>query len=352
LIGREQSMIKTVAVEDAIGMVLGHDVTRIVPDRFKGRAFKKGHVISPADIPKLLDIGKRHIYVLDLEEGAIHENEAAERIARAGAGMGLRFSEVSEGRVNLIADTPGLLVIDVEALARLNAIDDVVFSTLHTHQSVSDGRAVAGTRIIPLATGKETVESAEKVCHDNHPLVQIKPFIPHRVGIVTTGSEVYSGRIEDKFGPVVRTKFTELGSEVIRQEMVSDDIAMTVKAISGLIRDGAGLVAVTGGMSVDPDDQTPASIRAAGGKVSIYGAPIFPGAMFMLAYVNDVPVVGLPGCVMYHRSSVFDLVIPRILAGETVSSADIDAMGHGGFCEGCPECRYPVCGFGKGVGAK
>lgn len=343
--------MKTVQVEDAVGMVLGHDVTQIVPNRFKGRAFKKGHIITQADVPKLLDIGKRRIYVLDLADGFVHEDEAAERIAHAAAGPGLRFSEVSEGRVNLIAETPGLLSIDLGALARINAIGDVVFATVHTHQTVCAGRAVAGTRIIPLATGQENIEAVEAVCAANFPIIEIKPFIPHRVGIVTTGSEVYSGRIEDKFGPVVRSKFAELGSEVIRQELVSDDIETTVTAITGLIEDGADLVAVTGGMSVDPDDQTPASIRAAGGEVVVYGAPIFPGAMFMLAAIGEVPVVGLPGCVMYHRSSIFDLVVPRILAGETVTEADINAMGHGGFCEGCPECRYPVCGFGKGVTA-
>ncbi len=341
-------MMKTIAVEDAIGMVLGHDITRIVPDRFKGRAYKKGHVITREDVPRLLDLGKRQVYVLDLAEGFVHEDEAAERIARAAAGPGLRLSGVAEGRVNLIADVPGLLSIDVAALARINAIEEVVFATVHTHQAVTPGRTVAGTRIIPLATRRETVEAAEAVCARHFPLVRVKPFAPWRVGIVTTGSEVYSGRIEDKFGPVVRAKFAQLGSQVIRQELVSDDVDMTVAAIGGLIRDGADLVAVTGGMSVDPDDQTPASIRAAGGRVVVYGAPIFPGAMFMLATIGDVFVVGLPGCVMYHRTSIFDLVIPRLLAGEAVTRADIAALGHGGFCEACPECRYPVCGFGKG----
>jgi molybdenum cofactor synthesis domain-containing protein len=341
-------MMKTVAVEEAVGMVLGHDVTRIVPDQFKGRAFRKGHIITAEDVPQLLDIGKRQIYVLDLGEDLVHEDAAAERIARAAAGPGIRLSEVSEGRVNLIAARPGLLKIRVDGLERLNTVEEVVFATLHSNQAVTAGRAIAGTRIIPLATRRETVEAAEAVCMQHIPLIQVKPFIAHRVGIVTTGSEVYSGRIEDKFGPVVRAKFAELGSQVLRQELVSDDIDMTVAAITGLIDDGADLVAVTGGMSVDPDDQTPASIRAAGGKVVVYGAPVFPGAMFMLATIGRVPVVGLPGCVMYYRSSIFDLILPRILAGESVTRADIVAIGHGGFCEGCAECRYPVCGFGKG----
>jgi len=341
-------MLKTVAVEDAVGMVLGHDVTQIVPNRFKGRAYRKGHIITAEDVPRLLDIGKRQIYVLELGENYVHEDEAAQRIARAAAGPGLRLSEVSEGRVNLVADRAGLLKIRIEGLNRINAVEEVVFATVHSHQSVAAGRSVAGTRIIPLATRRETVEAVEALCAEYFPLIQVKPFIARRVGIVTTGSEVYSGRIEDKFGPVVRAKFAEMGSTVIRQELVSDDIDMTVAAITGLIADGAELVAVTGGMSVDPDDQTPASIRAAGGEVVLYGAPIFPGAMFMLATIGEVPVVGLPGCVMYYRSSIFDLVVPRILAAENVTRQDIAAMGHGGFCEGCADCRYPVCGFGKG----
>ena len=173
-------------------------------------------------------------------------------------------------------------------------------------------------------------------------------FTFFRVGLVTTGSEVYHGRIEDAFGPVIQEKIKALGSQVIRQILVSDDQEMTVAAIHALIAEGAEMVMVTGGMSVDPDDQTPASIRAAGGDVITYGAPVFPGAMFMLATIDGIPVAGLPGCVMYYQASIFDLVVPRLLAGETVSREDIATMGHGGFCSGCKRCRYPLCGFGKG----
>lgn len=339
--------MKSVPVQEAVGMVLCHDITRIVPDEFKGRAFKKGQVIEPEDIPVLLDLGKEHIYIYDLEDGLIHENDAARRMAAAAAGPGIRFSEVSEGRINLLADVDGLLKINVEALNQINSIDEIVFSTLHTNQTVRAKKALAGTRIVPLVTEIEKIEAVEKICREHFPVVEVKPFLDCKVGIVTTGSEVYSGRIEDKFGPVLHVKFAELGSTMMRQEFVSDSVEMTVKAIHGMLDDGAELIAVTGGMSVDPDDQTPASIRAAGGRVITYGSPIFPGAMFMLAYIGDVPVVGLPGCVMYYQASVFDLVVPRLLAGDTVTRADIVAMGHGGFCQGCAECRYPLCPFGK-----
>lgn len=341
--------MKVIPVEKAVGMVLAHDVTEIIPSLRKGRAFKKGHIIREEDVPRLLDIGKAHIYAFELNPGEIHENEAALRIAQAAAGPGIELSEPYEGRVNLIAVSNGLLKIDVEALYRINNIEEIVFATVHTNQQVATQRTVGGTRIIPLKTVEEKIETVEKICRENYPVIQIKPFRPLKVGIVTTGSEVYHGRIEDKFGPVLYVKFGELDCEVLRQVFVSDDIDMTVKAIRELLDDGAELIAVTGGMSVDPDDQTPASIRAAGGNAITYGSPIFPGAMFMLAYIGDVPVVGLPGCVMYYKASIFDLVVPRIVAGENLTRSDIVAMGHGGFCANCPDCRYPVCGFGKSV---
>ncbi|MBU2551879.1 MAG: molybdopterin-binding protein [Proteobacteria bacterium] len=341
-------MIKVLRVSEAVGAVLCHDVTRIVPGEFKGRAFRKGHVITEADVPLLLEIGKEHIYALELGPGKVHENEAAERIARAAAGPGLGLSEVCEGRVNLIAERQGLLKVDVEALDRLNTIPDVVFATMHTNHVTPGGRPVAGTRVIPLVVDEETVARAEAVCRRQAPLIQVKPLAAWPIGVVTTGSEVFRGLIKDEFGPVVSRKFSELGSTVMRQVYVSDDPVMTVQAIVGLIEEGARMVVVTGGMSVDPDDRTPASIRATGAEVVIYGAPTFPGAMFMLAYLGDVPIIGLPGCVMYYQATIFDLVVPRILAGERVTRTDVQSLGHGGFCAGCPDCRYPICGFGKG----
>jgi hypothetical protein len=340
--------MKSIPVNEAVGMVLGHDGTRIVPGQAKGPAFKKGHIIRAEEIPAFLDIGKQNIFVLDLKPGVVHEDEAARRIARAAAGPGIRLSEVAEGRVNLIAQADGLLKIDVAALTRVNTIGQIVFATLHTFQPVNADQAVAGTRVVPLTIDESEIVAAERVCRSCFPLIQVKPFKTRRVGVVITGSEVYHSRIEDGFGPVIQKKFAALGSRVTRQILVSDDRQMTVDAIKALIEEGVDMIMVTGGMSVDPDDQTPASIRGAGGNVVVYGAPIFPGAMFMLATIGDVVVAGLPGCVMYYQTSIFDLVMPRLLAGEAVSRDEIAAMGHGGFCAGCTSCRYPLCGFGKG----
>jgi len=338
--------MKTVRVQEAIGMVLCHDMTRIVPGECKGPAFKKGHVIAEEDIPTLLEIGKEHIYVLNMEKGTIHEDEAADRISRAAAGPGITLSDISEGRVNFTA-SPGLLDINVEALNRINSIEEVVLATMHDGQQVTEPRDVAGTRVVPLVIDEKKIEQVEAICAEYDYVVGMREFKHHNVGLVTTGSEVYTGRIKDKFGPVIRKKFSKLGSTVMDQRLSSDDPSMTRDAILAFIAEGAEMVVVTGGMSVDPDDQTPTAIRATGAEVITYGSPTFPGVMFMIAELNGVPIFGLPGCVMYYRASIFDLIIPRFLAGEKVTREDIVAMGHGGFCATCDVCRYPICPFGK-----
>ncbi|MEF2144774.1 MAG: molybdopterin-binding protein [Desulfovibrionaceae bacterium] len=341
-------MIKTVPVQEAIGMVLCHDMTRIVPGESKGPAFHKGHVILEEDVPLLLEIGKEHVYVLQLDAGQLHENDAALRIARAAAGPGLTLSEVSEGRINFMAE-PGLLRVNAEALHRVNSVPEVVLATLHNGMVIDTHRPVAGTRVVPLVIDEARVCEVERICAETGPIVQVKPLQRFRVGVVTTGSEIFHGRIQDKFGPVLRKKFEKLGSQVVGQRLVSDDPAMTRDAILDFVREGVDMVMVTGGMSVDPDDQTPASIRATGAEVVTYGSPTFPGVMFLLAYLDEVPIAGLPGCVMYYRASIFDLVVPSLLAGERVTREDIVALGHGGYCAGCETCRFPVCPFGKGA---
>ena len=339
--------MKEIAVQDAVGMMLAHDVTRIVPGKSKGPAFKKGHIVREDDLPVLLDIGKEHLYVLEIPPGKVHEDDAASRIATAAAGPGLGFSLVCEGKINFIAEYTGLLKINVSALNHLNSLGDISFATIHGNHRVEKGRPVAGVRIVPLMTDEEKVLAAEQICALYKPLITVKPFRTYNVGLITTGSEIYKGRIKDAFGPVVKRKFSELGSTVVDQLFVSDEIDMTVEAIRQFMKRGVDLIAVTGGMSVDPDDRTPAAIKASGAKVVSYGAPTFPGAMFLLAYLNNVPVIGLPGCVMYHKTSIFDLIVPRILAGDEVNAADIAKLGYGGFCLDCAECVYPACGFGK-----
>lgn len=338
--------MKIVPIQDAVDLVLEHDITEIVPGGFKGPAFKRGHVIQAEDVERLRNLGKENIAVLDLAPGMVHEDDAALRLASAVAGTGVVISEPSEGKVNLVAARDGLLKIDVARLHQINAIEDVMLATCHTNRAVSRGQTVAGTRVIPLIVADSSLREVEVLCPSHRPLVSVIPLKRKKVGIVTTGSEVYHDRIDDRFGPVVMDKVVSLGSRVLRQILVPDDIAMTVEAIQALIDEGAELVLVTGGMSVDPDDVTPASIQAVGAEVVAYGAPVLPGAMFMLAYLGNVPIVGLPGCVMYHKTSIFDLVLPRLLAGERLRRVDLISLGHGGLCLGCQPCRYPECGFG------
>jgi hypothetical protein len=339
-------MMREIPVQQAAGRVLFHDITRIEPGEFHGRAFKKGHIIVPDDIGQLLKLGKDNIYVLDLEEGFVHEDTAALRIAKAALGSGIQMMPPAEGKVRLMTTRAGLLKVNVAALDRINAIEEIVFATSHSNRRVSARKLVGGTRIIPLYTNEDKIVAVEDICREFAPVIEVVPFNKLKVGVVTTGNEVYHQRIEDKFGPVISAKIKDLGSSVLRQILVPDSIPMTVQAIHDLLSEGAGMIVVTGGMSVDPDDRTPASIRAAGGREVTYGSPTFPGSMFMLAYIGNIPVVGVPGCAMYNKATVFDLVVPRILAGDRLTRSDITGLGHGGLCLSCSDCRFPNCGFG------
>jgi molybdopterin biosynthesis enzyme len=338
--------MKSIPVEASVGAVLCHDITQIIPGKVKGPVFRKGHIVSAGDIPVLLSVGKEHLYVYEPGPGILHEDEAALRIAAAVAGKNLRLSAPSEGRINFHAECRGLLRVDVETLTAVNCLEEISLAVLHSMQEVKQGQAVGGTRVIPLLIEEEKIARLEALA--TSPLVEVLPLRRARVGIVTTGSEIYHGRIQDAFGPVLERKVQDWDGSILGQRFTGDDVEMTAAAVRDFAREGADLIMVTGGMSVDPDDRTPAAIRQAGADIISYGAPTFPGAMFLLARLGEIPVLGLPGCVMYHKASIFDLIVPRLLAGIAVTRRDIAVLGHGGFCAACPECRYPLCPFGKG----
>jgi len=338
--------MKEIKVQDAVGTVLAHDLTQIIPNDFKGARFRKGYVVQESDIETLLDMGKKNLYVLDKLDSDVHEDDAAFRIATVAAGKGVRLGEPKEGKIELFAEYDGLLKINTDMLANLIDQDEIMFATIHENRLVKKGDKLAGTRVIPLFVNEAIVEGAEKVCKRG-PLMEIVALRDHKVGIVTTGSEVYSGRVKDAFGPVLREKFGNLGSTVFEQLFADDDVDMIADCIKTLLDNGAEMIGVTGGMSVDPDDKTPSGIKKAGGHIVTYGAPTLPGAMFMLAYIGKVPVVGLPGCVMYSNISIFELIVPRILAGETLTRRDVKKLAHGGLCLNCENCTFPICGFGK-----
>lgn len=340
--------MKKIKIKNAVGLVLGHDITRIVPGSFKGVAFKKGHVIRPEDIPALLDLGKESIFVLDIPPGTLHENDAAERLARALIGEHLALKGPAEGKINLQAEIKGLLKIKVPALNRVNLVPQIIVSTLHNHSVVQPGDPVAGTRIIPLTIAEKSIVRAETICARNRPIITLRPFLPKKVGVVVTGSEVYTGRVKNGFDRWVGDKLIAYGCQILEQKTVPDKVERISGAIREMVTRGCDLIVTTGGMSIDPDDVTRKGIRRAGAKIIFYGTPVLPGAMFLYARLGEIPLLGLPACVFYHQVTLFDLMLPVILAGEKPTRQEIAALGHGGFCRNCPECRFPVCPFGKG----
>jgi len=323
-------MLKVIPVEKAVGTLLAHDLTEIVPGKHKRPAFRRGHMVKPGDVPKLLDIGKAHLYVMELEEGELHEEDAARRLALTSAGSQIRLTDPVEGRVNLVAEMSGLLKIDEDLLYRFNALGNLILSTLPSNRYVKEGEVVAGTRTIPVVVNKDLVEQAEAICK-NKPIVTILPVPSRRIHLIVTGSEVFTGRIKDGFEPVVKRKVKELGSDLEATKFAPDDPDQIAGHIRETHRDGVDLILVSGGMSVDPDDQTPEGIRRSGASVECHGFPVLPGSMFLLAYLQDTPILGLSGCVLHDPVTAFDFLLPRLLAGERVTRADIISLGIGGL---------------------
>ena len=340
--------MKLIRTEDAVGHVICHDITQIIRGVTKDARFRKGHIITEEDVPVLLSLGKDHIYVWENDESMMHENEAAEVLCDICMGENMSRGKVKEGKIELFAECDGVLRIDREKLYAVNSFGQMMIASRHGDFPVRKGDKLAGTRIIPLVIEKEKMERVRAEAGDE-PIMKVEPYRHMRAGIVTTGNEVFYGRIKDEFTPVVKAKLEEFGAEVTDQSVCDDKIENIERHIRQFIENGCEIIVCTGGMSVDPDDRTPLAIRnVCGGEVT-YGAPVLPGAMFMLAYFGDkkIPVMGLPGCVMYSKRTVFDLVLPRIMTGEIIGKDSIDRMGEGGLCLSCDVCTYPNCGFGK-----
>ena len=391
--------IKTVPVTEAVGMVIAHDITEIIPGKFKGRAFKKGHIVREEDVCHLQRLGKENLFILEMKEDEMHENDAAYAIANALAGSGVKLDgEPREGKINLIAERDGLLKVDRKALFKFNMLGEVMCATIHNNSVVKKGQVVAGTRAIPLVVKKSVIEEAMRIargsreeinhflepsnhgtpayragrlesCHSTG-VIEVKEMRKPKTGIVITGNEVYYGRVKDAFGPVITKKIMSLDGEVVGVYFAPDDAKYIEDRIKELIAAGADLIITTGGMSVDPDDVTRFAIRNIGVDELSYGTPVLPGAMFLIAYIKRVksselrvkneadsglqtqnseliPILGIPACGMYSNITVFDIILPRVLAGERISREELAELGHGGLCLKCSECRYPVCPFGK-----
>ena len=340
--------MKLIRTEEAVGHVLCHDMTQIIPGVYKDARFRKGHIVAEEDIPVLLAMGKENLYVWEKTEGMLHEDEAALRLRDLCISEHMHCTEVKEGKVELIADKDGLFEVDTERLCAVNGIDELMIATRHTNTAVHPGDKLAGMRVIPLVIEEEKLERAEQTTGKS-PLLRLTPWKLKTAAVITTGSEVAKGLIEDKFTPVVERKLAAFGIRMIRHVLTGDDPERIRVEIVKAHEDGMDLVLCTGGMSVDPDDRTPGAIARSGVKIVTYGAPTLPGAMFCLGYFEDgTPVAGLPGCVMYAKATIFDLVLPRIAAGVALKRSDFVRLGHGGLCLGCDTCHYPACGFGKG----
>lgn len=341
--------MKLIRTQDAVGSVICHDITQIIKGVTKDAAFRKGHIVREEDIPVLLSLGKDHLYVWEKQDGMLHEDEAAQILYEICRSENMHPSEVKEGKIELIADIDGLLTVDIEKLRQINSLGEMMIATRHSNFPVHKGDKLAGTRIIPLVIESEKMETAKRV-GSGKPILSLKPFNPKRTAVITTGNEVYYNRIEDTFTPVIAEKLAEYRSEVVEHVILNDDYVKITDSILFAIHNGAEMVICTGGMSVDPDDKTPLAIKNTGAGIVSYGAPVLPGAMFLLAYYSgNIPILGLPGCVMYAKRTIFDLILPRVLADIEITSGDLAALGHGGLCLNCAICTFPNCGFGKGI---
>lgn len=339
--------MKLIPTKEAVGHVLCHDMTRIIPGQYKGARFRKGHVVREEDIPVLLSMGKENLYVWELAPGMVHEDDAAERLCVLCRNEHMDRSAAREGKIELTAAMDGLFRVDSKRLNAVNLIEDVMIATRHGNTAVHKGDKLAGMRVIPLVIGEEKLRRAETAAGEK-PLLELLSWKLKTAGIITTGSEVAKGLIQDSFTPVVERKLAVFGIETVERRMPGDDMEAIANAILEVRSAGVDMVLCTGGMSVDPDDNTPGAVKRSGARIVTYGAPVLPGAMFLLGYFADgTPVCGLPGCVMYAKSTVFDLVLPRLAAGVPVTREEIAAMGEGGLCLGCEVCTYPNCGFGK-----
>lgn len=344
--------MKLIKTEDAVGHVLCHDITQIIKGVTKDAVFRKGHIVTEEDIPVLLSVGKENLYVWEKEEGMLHENDAAEILRQICQGEHMHPSDVKEGKIELIADIDGVLKIEREELRKVNSLGEIMIASRHGDFPVKKGDKLAGTRVIPLVISEEKMQQAKDVTAGGA-IFNILPYKKKKAGIVTTGSEVYYHRIKDTFTPVIEEKLAEYDIEIGGHEICNDDPQMIENAIRSLLADGCNMIVCTGGMSVDPDDRTPYAIRQVTGEIVSYGAPVLPGAMFLLAYYREegkevIPVLGLPGCVMYSKRTIFDLVLPRLTVDEILTAEDLNTLGEGGLCLNCPECTFPNCGFGKG----
>jgi molybdenum cofactor synthesis domain-containing protein len=339
---------KTIPVDQAVGTAVAHDMTQVIPGKFKGPAFKKGHEITSGDLCRLMQMGKNNLYVLDLKTGQVHEDDAVMELAAALAGPGVTFSGTpSEGKLEMRAAYPGLFKVNVSALEEFNMLPDVMCASIHTHTAVTKHQSLAATRAIPLVIRRSDLDQAVLLAKEHFPIFSVTLFLPLKIRLIITGDEVYKGLIQDRFQAIVKEKVTRLGGSLEESVILPDHRDRISRQIHEFLKKDTDLIITTGGMSVDPDDVTKEAIEDSGFEQIHYSSAVLPGAMFLLGYHGRTTIMGLPACGLYHRTTIFDLILPRVMAGETPGARDLARLGHGGLCLNCKTCRYPACSFGK-----
>ncbi len=337
--------MKKIEVQHAVGMELCHDITEM-NGSFKGVAFKRGHIIQERDIEHMLRIGKQHIFVWEENAGEVHEDDCARRMAAMAPVEGAHYTEPAEGKVLLISDQRGMFRVNGQLLNKINSIGDITICTLPDHYPVEAGARLASMRIVPLVTKEEQILEAERLC-TNEKLLDLRPYQHRKIGVIITGNEVYHGRIKDMFAPVIQTKMKQYPSEIIGISICDDELEGIVDAAKKHLENGADFLIFTGGMSVDPDDLTPTAIRKLGADIVRYGVPSQPGNMTLVAYLGDIPILGVPGAAIKLPTTVFDVLLPQIFSGDKISQEELIGLADGGLCQMCQACHWPNCTFGR-----
>jgi len=337
------------AAESAVG-VAPHDMTLIIPDNEKNRASRPGQIIQVGDICRLQKIGRQSLNAEEENEQCldwIRQDEAALDFARGMAGEGVSFTDApKEGEINFLAAREGLFIVDREGLEMFNLIPGAMCASRQGHCVVSRDDKIAGLRAISLFIDRSRFNNAMSVLKEG-PLFSVLPMRRARAGILVTGTKTFHERMEDKYIPFLNGKLEQYGCEVIQIRMVTDDRMMISRAIEELIAAGIDLLLTTAGLSVDADDVTRQGLLDAGATDMLYGMPVIPGAMTLLAKIGRVQVIGMPDCALHFKTTSFDLLLPRLLADQFPTREDLSRLGHGALCLRCEACRYPWCTFGK-----
>ena len=327
--------MKKINVRNAEGYELCHDITQILPGEFKGAKFLRGHIIRKEDIEVLISLGKENIFVMEEEDkkkNLIHENDAAMFIVEK-LNLDKEFFEISsirEGKINITAKEDGILKIDINTLNKINKIGEIILVTKYNNSYIKKGETVAATRVIPLLIEKKQLDEMEKLVKEKNVLTFKKIDKNKKLALITTGNEVYNGIIKDKSKEALLKKYRKYELNDMEQVFSPDD-KDTIKKYIKMFENEKDIIMCTGGMSIDPDDVTPSAIRESNWEIVTYGTPVLPGAMFMLAYKGEKVLIGLPGGVVFSEKTVFDVLLPRILANDRITKQEIIEMGHGGL---------------------